>query len=136
MVDNITAMDNLNAGIYATKALILDCNASGNDGSGISASGSVIRDCVASENGGHGIHSGGNGVVHGCVAGINGDDGIYLSGSANQVAFCSVWANAGYGVNMYANARNNISHSTGYDNGAGNVVNCGVGNGCHHNMLP
>ncbi len=136
IIDNVSATDNLHNGIYATQAVIQECNASGNGGSGVSASGSVIRGCVASRNGGHGIYSGGSGLVHGCVASSNGDDGIYLTSTGNQVALCSVWGNSGYGINMYANAHNNVSHSAGSDNDAGNIVNCGVGNGCHHNMMP
>jgi hypothetical protein len=136
IIENIRASENSDAGIFATLALIVDCNTSGNGGSGIKASGSVVRDCVSSRNGNHGIASGGNGLIQGCVVGLNGDDGIFLSGSANQVVHSSMWNNGGYGVFMSSNAHNNISHSTGSDNAAGNVINCGVGNGCHHNMLP
>ena len=136
IVEKIRASENSEVGIRATLALIVDCNTSGNGGSGIAASGSVIRDCVSSRNEHHGINSGGNGLVQGCVVGLNGDDGIFLSGSANQVVNSSMWNNGGYGVFMSPNAQNNISHSAGSNNGAGNVINCGVGNGCHHNMLP
>ena len=43
---------------------------------------------------------------------------------------------AGYGIEMSADAQNNVSHCAGHDNDAGNVINCHVGNGCHHNQLP
>jgi hypothetical protein len=75
-------------------------------------------------------------VVYGCVTRSNSSHGIYLWGTGNQVAFCSTTDNGGYGIYMFADSSDNISHSTGANNVLGNVINCGVGNGCHHNMLP
>jgi hypothetical protein len=135
VIEDVSVTYNLNYGIYASRATIVNCRAHGNGGDGINATASLIRDSVATSNDGDGIELY-SGIVTGSMASHNEGNGIRLQGSANQVAFSRVAYNTGYGIDMVADDHNNVSHCAGSDNDAGNVRNCHAGNGCHHNMLP
>jgi len=135
IIENVSVTYNQGHGMFVRNALVVNCNAYSNGGDGINSVGSVVRDCISASNSGDGIVSFW-GVISGSSSRNNGGDGIDLNGAANQVAFCNVSNNTGYGINMRADDHNNVSHSAGSDNDAGNIVNCGVGNGCHHNMMP
>jgi len=89
--------------------------------------------CTASENTGYGFSTG-NAVLTGCVATNNENHGIQAN-SGTAVIGCSVVSNGGAGIDING-AGVNVVNSTGVANTGGNVTNCGVASGCHHNYLP
>jgi hypothetical protein len=139
IVTGVTASDNVSCGIMANNAIIEDCYAFSNDGVGIrTVRGSIVRDSCARSNGSHGISLHESSAVD-CVAVENGGDGIHITATAysgSLIQGCNVSHNDCYGIYMEAHDNDNVVNCVGYNNGDGNVMNCGVGNDCYQNHLP
>ncbi len=101
-------------GILILRGTAENCTAVGNVHSGISLRGASLIGGAAIENGGNGIEASFGSVIAETV--VRGNDG--------------------WGISLGADNNCNVVNSTGYDNGSGNIKNCGVGNGCHQNYLP
>jgi hypothetical protein len=135
IIQNITAGNNIGYGIFVHRAVVENCLAYSNtDGGIVVGDGSVVRGSSALENGSAGISLSASSAID-CVARGNESHGIHI-GSLGLVSGCNISDNGGYGIYMEANSRSNVVNSVGYGNVDGNVVNCGVGNGCHQNYLP
>jgi hypothetical protein len=139
IIENVTATGNSGEGIYAWMAVVKNCNAYDNEATGIAVRhGSVVRGSCANDNGGTGIALWASSAID-CMSYGNAGSGIVTladGGMGSLISGRNVSVNGEYGILMVANDHNNVLNCVGYGNTAGNIVNCGNGNGCHHNYLP
>ena len=105
VLTNITASENVAAGIYAAgggdgKCVVIGCSSNNNGDAGIYAGfGSSVTDCVASNNVTQGIVAVG-GTVANCVCNQNGDIGIIGAEYATAISGCSSRENTGDGIQV------------------------------------
>jgi len=124
--------NNGETGFNGSQCVAENIVASGNGG-GISIMEGSCERCVANDNGfGFWAQSA---TLTGCQAANNSQDGFSPTVETVMVG-CVATENSGVGFNLQADGSNNLVNCTADRNTGGNIVNCGVGNGCHQNYLP